>query len=420
MTKKTLGFSVILLALCFGVYALTANASTVTGDLSTGLNTNAGSMDGVVIAMPTLSPAAGTYTSAQTITLTAAGSTKICYTTDGSTEPSCATATACTAGTTLSNGGSISVSSTTTVKSAACYNNNSTGPVATSAYTINIPSSSSGGGGGGSSTTYCSSVTYADWATTCFNNIQYRSVSASTPSGCTMTSAQQLAAQRTCPTAVTATVVTTPETTTTTTVTTGSGSDLITTITNEAGVLNTGDTNQLLGQTGGAVNTAGEQAGLTKYKTIIGSDKALTAGEKSTLNDFIVYGTPTTQRLGAGERAAVLNSYFQAYGKSSNSETEWSDVLKIASGRWPSERNAAAEAQAKLEFKKVYARNAVLTNNVDQNAIMVIAYGLLPLNRNLASENTAIKTFKKIYGHAPSSALAWNVVRAIAYSGAKR
>ena len=81
---------------------------------------------------------------------------------------------------------------------------------------------------------------------------------------------------------------------------------------------------------------------------------------------------------------------------------------------------AAAEKQAKLEFKKVYARNAVMTNNIDENAVMIIAYGLLPLHRNLASEATAIKTFKWVYGHAPVNALAWNIVRSIAYSGARR
>ena len=95
-------------------------------------------------------------------------------------------------------------------------------------------------------------------------------------------------------------------------------------------------------------------------------------------------------------------------------------MIKIANGRWPSERNAAAEAQAKLEFKKVYARSAVMTNNIDENAIMIIAYGLLPLNRNLNSEKTAIKTFEWVYRHPPINALAWNVVRAIAYSGATR
>jgi hypothetical protein len=84
------------------------------------------------------------------------------------------------------------------------------------------------------------------------------------------------------------------------------------------------------------------------------------------------------------------------------------------------EDSTKAETTAKAEFKKVYLRDANMSNNIDENAIMVISYGLLPLNRNLNSERTAIVTFKYVYGHNPVNALAWNIVRAIAYSGAKR
>jgi len=413
MTKKTLGLVVIMMALCLGIYVLTANASTVTGDLNTGLNSNNGNMDGIVVAAPTPSPAVGTYTSNQSVTLTASGSTAICYTVDGTT-PGCTNATTCSAGTLYS--GAISVTSSKTVKSLACYSNNSAGPVASSAYTINI---SSGGGGGGGSTTYCSTVTYADWSASCFGNIQTRAALTQTPSGCTLTTAQQATMQRTCPAVATSTppvATSTPPTTTTPPAT----SNVLTNIASEAGILNTQDTNQLLDHLNTDASSTSEQAGLTKYKTILGLDKTISAMEKSTINDFIVYGTATTQRLGAGERAAVINSYYQAYNKLPDTEAEWSDVLKIASGRWPTERSATAENQAKIEFKKVYARNAVMTNNIDQNAIMVIAYGLLPLNRNLNSERVAIKTFRWVYGHDPVNALAWNVVRAIAYSGARR
>ena len=416
MIKKTLGLLVVALALGFGLYTASAQASTVTGDLNTGLNSNSGNMDGVVIAAPTASPAAGAYTSAQTVTLTAASATKICYTTSGTT-PACATATTCTTGTALANGGSVSVGSTTTIKSAACYNNNSTGPVATSAYTITISSGGGGGGGGGggSNITYCTALTYNAWQSACFNGVQYRAVLTQTPAGCSLSTAQQLTLQRACEvTATTTPPVVTPEPTT------PPGDTVLEDIMTEAEIVGTNDTGVLLNHLGNSADQEGEQNGLTKYKTILGLDKKISAEEKLTINDFIVYGTRGTQRLGAGERAAVINSYFQAYGKLPNTEAEWSDVLKIASGRWPSERSATAEAQAKIEFKKVYARNAVMTNNIDENAIMVIAYGLLPLQRNLNSEKVAIKTFVWVYGHNPVSALAWNIVRAIAYSGAKR
>jgi hypothetical protein len=142
--------------------------------------------------------------------------------------------------------------------------------------------------------------------------------------------------------------------------------------------------------------------------------------EKTTLNDFITYGTPTTMKLGAGERAGLINSYFQAYKKMPVTQADWSDLLKIANGRWPATASVVALKQAKVEFKKVYGRNPIMTNTHDSNAVTIIAYGLLPAGRNIASEKVAIKAFEHFYGFAPSSALAWNVVRAIAYSGAAR
>jgi hypothetical protein len=95
-------------------------------------------------------------------------------------------------------------------------------------------------------------------------------------------------------------------------------------------------------------------------------------------------------------------------------------VLKIANGRWPSERVATTETKAEVYFKKVYGRQADMKNNIDENAVMVVSYGLIPSKRNLQSEKIAIKSYKWIYKKAPQDPLSWNIVRAIAYSGAKR
>jgi len=65
-------------------------------------------------------------------------------------------------------------------------------------------------------------------------------------------------------------------------------------------------------------------------------------------------------------------------------------------------------------------RNPDKTNAHDDAVITVMAYGLRPANRNLEIEKAAIKTFKAICRYIPSTATAWDVVRAIAYSGAKR
>lgn len=148
--------------------------------------------------------------------------------------------------------------------------------------------------------------------------------------------------------------------------------------------------------------------------------KNMSADSEVMLTNFIAYGSPTTLIIGAGERAGVLSSYFKAFSKLPVSENEWADAIKIANGRWPSENSATALDSAKIEFKKIYKREAVTTNQNDYAAISIIAYGLRPANRNLNSESQSIKSFKAIYGHNPVSALAWDIVRAIAYSGATR
>ena len=55
----------------------------------------------------------------------------------------------------------------------------------------------SSGGGGGSVVNYCTSVSYGNWGS-CIGEFQFRQVLSQSPSGCTLTSAQQIAAQRTC------------------------------------------------------------------------------------------------------------------------------------------------------------------------------------------------------------------------------
>lgn len=82
------------------------------------------------VAMPTFSPEAGTYTSAQTVTITTAtdGAT-IYYTTDGSTPTTSSTQYA----------GAITVSETTTIRAIAVKADMADSEVATATYTIEIP-----------------------------------------------------------------------------------------------------------------------------------------------------------------------------------------------------------------------------------------------------------------------------------------
>ena len=71
-------------------------------------------------------------------------------------------------------------------------------------------------------------------------------------------------------------------------------------------------------------------------------------------------------------------------------------------------------------FVKVYKRNPDMKKASDSSAIVIMTYGLLPVKRNMNSEKASILTFKAIYGYSPTSALDWNISRAIAYSGATR
>jgi len=178
---------------------------------------------------------------------------------------------------------------------------------------------------------------------------------------------------------------------------------------------------QILAAVGAMQDAKAEASASSKYTTpLVSGLKNVTTQVKAAITNFVTYGTPTTKILGAGERAGVVNSYKSAFGKVPAAEADWSDVIKIGNGRWPTARSATAETNAAKEFKKIYNRTANMAQANDNAAVTVISYGLRPANRNTNSEKAAIKSFKAIYGHAPVSATAWDIVRAIAYSGAKR
>ena len=188
--------------------------------------------------------------------------------------------------------------------------------------------------------------------------------------------------------------------------------------------------------------------------------------------------------MGVGERAGVVDSYKKAFEKLPTTEEEWRDLIKIANGRWPTERSqkaevaaieqfkiiylrepdfenefdkaviaviayglrpseskevanvnfdiiygyddfteadkASAEEKAKKEFEKIFNRVPDMTNPKDEREVMIIAYGVNPTGRNLNKEKAAIGIFRSIHGRLPVSAVDWDVVRAIAYSGATK
>jgi hypothetical protein len=125
--KSIVTFLAVLPLLALANFAL---ASEVTGNLSTGISSTLNdTVNGVVIVSPTPNPVAGTYTSVQSVTLTASGASSIRYSTDGST-PSCST------GSVYSS--SISINSSQTIKALSCYSGGGSSSVASFAYTLSL------------------------------------------------------------------------------------------------------------------------------------------------------------------------------------------------------------------------------------------------------------------------------------------
>lgn len=153
---------------------------------------------------------------------------------------------------------------------------------------------------------------------------------------------------------------------------------------------------------------------------VVSGVKAVNAEARDKILTFVTYGTPSTNYLGAGERGGVVNSFKEAFGKLPQTQADWQDVVKIANGRWPSQTSKTKEDRATLSFKSIYKRASVRTNPHDDAAVVVMAYGLRPRQRNLDSEKAAIKSYRAVFGRSPVTATAWDAVRAIAYSGAKR
>lgn len=169
---------------------------------------------------------------------------------------------------------------------------------------------------------------------------------------------------------------------------------------------------------------AKEQQARVKYLTKLKQGvKELAENAEIALNNFIAYGADgNTEKLGAGERAAVIYSFKSAFKKLPETEEELADAIKIANGRWPNATSQEAERKAKEQFEKVYKKTADMNDPKDNAAIIVMAYGLRQKaeNRNLNSEKQGINIFKNIYGYQPNSTEDWNIMQAVTYSGASR
>ncbi|MDP2656671.1 MAG: CARDB domain-containing protein [bacterium] len=192
----------------------------------------------------------------------------------------------------------------------------------------------------------------------------------------------------------------------------------------KASQLQNNQTDQLLAELKELRDIVREQQSEIKYLKKVSTDlQNLNEQMKQAVTTFVTYGIDdNTKRLGAGERAAVINSYKTAFNKLPETDEELQDLFRIANGRFPSLTNKDAEKRAKNEFRMIYKRVANMENANDRAAITVMAYGLRQSaqNRNLNSESAAISVFQRIYGHVPQKTEEWNTMQAIAYSGASR
>ncbi len=135
---------------------------------------------------------------------------------------------------------------------------------------------------------------------------------------------------------------------------------------------------------------------------------------------FVEAGSESSHRHGKGERASIITSFVEAFGREPQSIADWEDVLRISRGRWPLTVSRLMEARAYLNFRAVFGRFASMRNSTDVNALKMMAYGVRQTaERDLSVENIAIARFRDIFKFMPFANRHWSIVRAIAYSGLK-
>jgi len=143
--------------------------------------------------------------------------------------------------------------------------------------------------------------------------------------------------------------------------------------------------------------------------------------------NFVCYGTKSTDALGTGERAGVIYSFEQAFGRMPSSTEDWNDVIRISTNQVPVQRNASAEQKVKglglsadlsaIALAKVEALYSERrrSEGFGETDILSITYGLRPEKRDLELEIQGISKFVDIFGKLPSNTMDWNILRSLVY-----
>jgi hypothetical protein len=283
---------------------------------------------------------------------------------------------------------------------------------------------SSSGGGGISFSVYCTSVVFGEWKN-CVNDYNYRDIEARVPAGCILRLEQERDRYKKCGKEEKKN---------------GKITDIEINLRPEPQVLGVKIVNPNNSQTksqeevdkiingdywGGSwmkqqVVLKKQEATAWKKIVKINAASALSNPELAKVIAFIVYGTESTAGLTIADRSSLVYNFVLAYDKLPQASLDWQDLLKISTGRWPKTLSQKAETEASIQFRRFYQKRVDWNNNNDVNAIKILSYGIIPVKINIDAEKNAKATFRKIVGRPASSDKDWKIIRAIAYSGAKK
>ena len=144
-------------------------------------------------------------------------------------------------------------------------------------------------------------------------------------------------------------------------------------------------------------------------------DRAPTNEQDTNAINFIAYGTSYTDQIqmSSRDRKGLLIDYKDTFGKLPDRDRDWSDVDAMARGERPIERNLTKEAEALGYFINVNHR--LPESDTDWTYVAWIAYKMRPAARDLSKEIAAIASYGGIFNDIPDDATEWAIVRAMAY-----
>ncbi len=148
---------------------------------------------------------------------------------------------------------------------------------------------------------------------------------------------------------------------------------------------------------------------------------SLPAEAQQRLASFVEMGTTVvTQRLGEGERRALVRDWLDTVGviPGAGMEAVIADLERIASGQIPRGRNLARERaqliRVRQTFRTLYGRDPNFQNEQENLAWNTLMYRVR-FTRDLQAERAGIQEFRAIFRRAPQDPFQWATVRVMGY-----